>query len=621
MQLGVCVTAWAASALSRDRIQASLRAAAEAGFNAVAFSPPWYVMSTDGDDLGPRPLVTPNDALLLEALQAASLLGLATMLKPHVDIDGGSRWRGMIEPRQPKRWWERYCWMIQHYAELAEFAGASTFVVGTELERLTRGVDEERWRELIAGARARFSGTLTYSTNELHELDRVGFWDALDCIGLSLYPTLAPKDAPTPPGAALRQAWTGPLSAVRALRDRWRLPVLIAEIGFRSSMGGLYQPWDWEHSDQPDPSRQAVAYEASYEILSAEESITGIYWWDWPADLARAADDPTSYTAYGKPAGEMARSWNRRLAGSAARTRALSPLASVVVPVRNGAATIAGCLEALLDQTYPSDRVEIIAVDNASTDHTAQLIRRLPVRYVYEPRTGRSHARNRGIEASCGEVLAFTDADCVADRSWLVALIAGFDSDEVSGVAGEIESFAPQTAAQRYAHAYYPSHQSVVLALDEPFAITANVAFRRNVFARIGGFDPAFVTAEDVDFGWRFFAAGLKMAYAPAATVAHRTPPNAWQLFRKQAEYGYGRAILRERYGLRRGYALPSNQDIREAADRVLKLGFRTLNADAGALALYDLGVMLSLRAGELRRDLGQGLARRAPVAWPTASK
>jgi GT2 family glycosyltransferase len=603
-----------ASAFSRDRIQASLRAAAEAGFDAVAFSPTWYATSTDGDDLAPRPLVTVNDALLLEASQAASRLGLATMLKPHVDIAAGSPWRGMIEPRQPERWWRRYCWMIQHYAELAERAGASTFVVGTELERLTRGAYEERWRELIGGARARFSGTLTYATNELHDVDRVGFWDALDCIGLSLYPTLAPEDAPKPPRAALRQAWAGPLSAARVLRERWELPVLIAEIGFRSSTGGLYHPWDWQRSDQPDPSRQAAAYEASYEILSAEGSIAGIYWWDWPADLARAADDPTSYTAYGKPAGDVARRWNRRLAGGPVRAPALQPLASVVVPVRNGADTIADCLKALLDQTYPSDRVEIIAVDNASTDRTPQLIRRLPVRYVYEPRIGRSHARNRGIVASRGEVLAFTDDDCIADSGWLMALIAGFDSDEVSGVAGEIDPFAPQTAAERYAQAYYPSHQSVVLALDEPFAITANVAFRRDVFARIGGFDPAFVTAEDVDFGWRFFAAGLKMAYAPAATVAHRTRPNAWQLFRQQAGYGYGRAILRERYGLRRGYALPRNRDIREAANRVLKPGFRPLNADARTLALYDVGVMLSLRAGELRRNFEQVLARRAPV-------
>jgi GT2 family glycosyltransferase len=587
----------------------------------VAFSPTWYVMSTDGDGLGPRPLATPNDALLLEALRAASRLGLATMLKPHVDIVDGSSWRGMIEPRQPERWWERYCWMIQHYAELAEFAGASTFVVGTELERLTRGTDEDRWRELIGGARARFSGTLTYVTNELHTLDRVSFWDGLDCIGLNVYPTLAPEGASTPPVAELRGAWREPLSAVRALRDRWELPILVTEIGFRSSTDGLYQPWDWERSDQPDPSRQAAAYEATYEVLSAEVSIIGVYWWDWPADLASATDEPTGYTAYDKPAGEVARRWNRRLRDGAGRTRALSPLVSVVVPVRNGEPAIVECLEALLDQTYPSDRFEIIAVDNASTDRTAQLIRRLPVRYVYEPRVGRSHARNRGIEASRGEVLAFTDVDCVADRDWLASLIAGFDSDGVSGVAGEIESFAPQTAAQRYAEAFYPSHQSVVLALDEPFAITANVAFRKDVFARIGGFDATFVTAEDVDFGWRFFAADLKMAYAPTATVAHRARRNALELLRQQAGYGYGRAILRERYGLRRGYALPSNQEIREAMNRVLKLGFRPLNADARTLALYDLGVMLALRAGELRRDLEQGLARRAPMAWPAASK
>jgi hypothetical protein len=328
MQLGVSVISWTATAPVGDRVQASLRAAAEAGFNAVAFVPTWYVSGTDGDDLAPLPLVTPNDAVLLKALRTASRLGLATMLKPHVDIQAGWPWRGLIEPPQPERWWERYRWMIEHYAEIAERAGASTFVIGTELERLTRGSHEQHWRELIAGARAAFSGALTYTTNELHDLDRVGFWDALDCIGLSLYPTLAADDGPTPPAAALRQAWTEPLAGMRALRDRWKLPILVAEIGFRSSTSGLYLPWDWERSGEPDPLRQAAAYEASYEVLSGEESIIGIYWWDWPSDLPRAADDPTGYTAYGKPACEVARRWNRRLAGGAAGRRALPPVAS-----------------------------------------------------------------------------------------------------------------------------------------------------------------------------------------------------------------------------------------------------------------------------------------------------
>ena len=96
------------------------------------------------------------------------------------------------------------------------------------------------------------------------------------------------------------------------------------------------------------------------------------------------------------------------------------PRASVIVPAFNAAGTIGDCLEALLAQDYPADRLEIIAVDNRSTDGTADVMCRYPVRVVEESRMQSSYAaRNAGLAVAQGSVLLFTDADCIPDRSWV----------------------------------------------------------------------------------------------------------------------------------------------------------------------------------------------------------
>ena len=226
------------------------------------------------------------------------------------------------------------------------------------------------------------------------------------------------------------------------------------------------------------------------------------------------------------------------------------PFVSVVLPVRNGERTVGDCINSILAADYPPDRREVVVVDNASIDGTAEIIKRYPVRYVYEARLGRSAARNRGIQESRGEIVAFIDADCVASTQWLRQLTAGFEEDGVSGVAGEILAFPPTTLAERYYAMQRARPQASAVNRSRPYAVTANVAFRRDTFDRIGVFDRRFPSGQDMDFGWRFFDAGLKLVYRERALVFHRHRPTGRGLFRQYFFRAQGWALIHQKYGL-----------------------------------------------------------------------
>jgi len=228
---------------------------------------------------------------------------------------------------------------------------------------------------------------------------------------------------------------------------------------------------------------------------------------------------------------------------------AFTPFVSIIVPVRNGKREIRDCIVSLLRVDYPVERREILVVDNDSTDGTAQIIQSYPVQYLREARRGPSCARNRGIEESLGEILAFTDADCVVSTGWLRELVKGFEDNEVWGVAGEIFSYPPKTPAQRYLAVRKSRWQKpAVHSQWWPFAVTANVAFRKETFRNIGLFDPLFITAEDKDFGRRFLEAGLKLQYSPKSIVLHRHRTTAWGFFKQHVGWGYGGALLHKKY-------------------------------------------------------------------------
>ena len=233
-----------------------------------------------------------------------------------------------------------------------------------------------------------------------------------------------------------------------------------------------------------------------------------------------------------------------------AEPTATLPKISVVVPVFNGEATIRTCVEAILGLDYPSDLLQTFIVDNRSTDGTRKILERYPVTVLEEAKTQSSYAaRNLGIRHSTGDIVAFTDADCVPERSWLRAIVAAIAPADVGGVAGAIEAFRADSAVERYqarrAIRADRAYQHKVL----PFAQTANAAYKRDVFERIGLFDPTLIFGGDLDFSWRMQSgAGLRLVYEALAFVWHRHRTTYRGLFGLYEKNAIANCLLSQRY-------------------------------------------------------------------------
>ena len=235
------------------------------------------------------------------------------------------------------------------------------------------------------------------------------------------------------------------------------------------------------------------------------------------------------------------------------------PFISVVVPVRNGAAMIGDCIASILACDYPADRHEVLVVDNASTDATAEVVSRHPVRLLSEPRRGVSFARNRGIDEGRGEVFALIDGDCLADPAWLRELARPFADPAVGCVAGELRHLPSATLAERQAVRMLGEWQRYAVNSNPPYAITANAAYRREVFEQIGPFDTRMPRAQDVELGLRFSERSpLTLAYAEHAVVRHRHRSTVRGFFRQQLGWSYGAGLVAAKYHAFDGRPSPS---------------------------------------------------------------
>lgn len=225
------------------------------------------------------------------------------------------------------------------------------------------------------------------------------------------------------------------------------------------------------------------------------------------------------------------------------------PFISVVVPVRNGEGMIGDCIASILACEYPADRHEVLVIDNASTDATAEVVSSHPVRLLSEPRRGVSFARNRGIREGKGEVFVFIDGDCLADPTWLRELARPFEDPSVGCVAGELRHLPATTVAERQAVRMLGEWQRYAVNSNPPYAITANAAYRRQVFEQVGPFDTRMPRAQDVELGLRFSErSNMRLVYAAEAVARHRHRSTQRGFFRQQLGWSYGAGLVAAKY-------------------------------------------------------------------------
>lgn len=219
---------------------------------------------------------------------------------------------------------------------------------------------------------------------------------------------------------------------------------------------------------------------------------------------------------------------------------------TVIVPVLNAEGTIAKCIRALLAQDYPQSRLQIIIADNGSTDGTQAIIRSYPVTTVIEPKAGSYNARNLALLLAIGDIIAFTDSDCVPEPDWLSCLIRGFDDPLVAGCGGKIEDFIGTGWVQSYSnlHVLRQDQSLAESTKPHPYIIGANMAYRKKVFSEIGPFDGRFISGGDTDMSWRVQQAGYQVRYVPEAVVHHFHRATVAGLYRQYFRYGIGRHCL-----------------------------------------------------------------------------
>ncbi|TLY33518.1 MAG: glycosyltransferase [Ignavibacteria bacterium] len=225
-----------------------------------------------------------------------------------------------------------------------------------------------------------------------------------------------------------------------------------------------------------------------------------------------------------------------------------SPHISVIICAYNEASTIRETLEACLRLEYSN--FEIIVVNDGSTDETAAFAAQYGVKVISTENRGLSHARNIGLEASAGEIVAYIDADAYPDPHWLTYLASTFLGTCHAGVGGP--NLAPRSdgpIAECIANA--PGGPTHVLLSDEEAEHIpgCNMAFRRECLQAIGGFDTRFRTAgDDVDVCWRIRERGWTLGFSPGATVWHHRRKSVRAYWKQQRGYGKAEGMLERKW-------------------------------------------------------------------------
>ena len=222
-------------------------------------------------------------------------------------------------------------------------------------------------------------------------------------------------------------------------------------------------------------------------------------------------------------------------------------IASVIIPVYNEAQTLGDCLASLVRQTGQRQDLEIIVVDDGSTDNTPDVVRGFPgVRLLRQSRQGPAAARNRGAREARGEIILFTDGDCIPLDNWLEEMLAPFHQDpDLIGVKGAYITRQRALTARFVQIEYEDKYDKLAKQKYIDFIDTYSAGYRRRTFLEAGGFDQEFpvACAEDVELSYRLANLGCKLVFNPRARVIHRHPESIRVYLRKKFKFAYWRML------------------------------------------------------------------------------
>lgn len=234
---------------------------------------------------------------------------------------------------------------------------------------------------------------------------------------------------------------------------------------------------------------------------------------------------------------------------------------SVVIPTLNEQEHLGSCLDAILSGTRVPE--EIIVADGGSSDCTVQIALEYGAKVVNNWQVNAAAGRNAGWRAAQGEVIAFTDGDCIPELGWLAGIESAMIAHDADGVGGRILPAEPANDIEAFWN-----HLQLEVVMEfgsEPFEIlernfrhsfiTANCAYRKAFLERLGGFDVWFANnGEDIDLFWRAILAKGNLYYTPEATVRFHGVTDLRGVRKKSMRNGISSSKLQKVYGGRINY-------------------------------------------------------------------
>lgn len=295
------------------------------GANTITMVPNFFMSNEYSNDVklnlnSTNPWASESDTLaqVKQGIMDAKARGLNVVVKPHVETDNRV-WRALIEPTDPKLWFQNYKNMMVEYAKIAQEGGAAMFVVGTEMKSMTDPTKStsdgksytQNWIDIIDAVKSVFSGKITYAATDEEAMD-IQFWDKVDYIGVDAYFSMTNSNTPTVQD--LIDSWIKPatnwnsqqvygttsvVDTWKNLSEQWGKKVIFTEIGY-GSYDGVNKSPGWLVGNTVDQQEQKDAYEALYHVMKnyGGQWLDGAFLWSYQASTSGLP--ATDYTTQGK---------------------------------------------------------------------------------------------------------------------------------------------------------------------------------------------------------------------------------------------------------------------------------------------------------------------------------